>query len=63
MLEKENTIFKQGGISKVGEDVDEKLKQYYQEYALYGGYPRVVTARDEEENLDSLIPEKHRNDG
>jgi predicted AAA+ superfamily ATPase len=54
MLEKENTIFKQGGISKVGEDVDEKLKQYYQEYALYGGYPRVVTARDEEEKKEVL---------
>jgi hypothetical protein len=54
MLEKENTIFKQLGNSQVGEDADEKLKQYYQEYVLYGGYPRVVTSRDDEEKKEVL---------
>jgi len=54
MLEKENIIFKQMGISKIGKDANEKLKRHYQEYALYGGYPRVVISRDEEEKKEVL---------
>jgi len=54
ILGKENLVFKQLGISKVGEDVNEKLKHYYQEYALFGGYPRVVLAKDEEEKKEVL---------
>lgn len=54
MLEKENLIFKQTGISKVGKDIDEKFKRYYQEYALYGGYPRAVLSDSEEEKKEVL---------
>jgi uncharacterized protein len=49
LLQNENSIFRQLGTSKIGADADEKLKRYYQEYALFGGYPRVVLAKGEEE--------------
>lgn len=54
VLRNENQIFKQLELSKVGPDIDEKLKRYYQQYALFGGYPRVVLAKDEEEKKEVL---------
>jgi len=49
MLQNENAISKRLETSKIGSDADEKLKNYYQDYALFGGYPRVVLAKGEEE--------------
>ncbi|KKP67430.1 MAG: hypothetical protein UR66_C0015G0015 [Candidatus Moranbacteria bacterium GW2011_GWE1_35_17] len=54
ILQNENLIFKQLGVSKIGEEIAEKLKRYYEQYALFGGYPRVVLAKDEEEKKEVL---------
>lgn len=54
LLKKENIIFKQARVSMIGKDANEKFNQYYQEYALYGGYPRVVLSGDEEEKKEVL---------
>jgi len=54
ILQKERGLFQKLELSKVGEDVDEKINQYFQEYALFGGYPRVVLAEDEEEKKEIL---------
>ena len=54
ILQSENTIFKLSKISKVGKDADAKLKSYYEEYAVFGGYPRVVLSGDEEEKKEVL---------
>jgi uncharacterized protein len=37
-----------------GEEVDDVLKRRYEEYARFGGYPRVVLAKDEEEKKEVL---------
>ncbi len=34
--------------------ISDKLKAYYEEYAIYGGYPRVVIAKDIEEKKEVL---------
>src|SRR3989344_2515538 len=36
------------------EEADDVLKRQYEEYALFGGYPRVVLAQDEEEKKEVL---------
>jgi len=54
IFQSENQIFKQLKISKIGKDMDDKLKRCYERYALFGGYPRVVLARDEEEKKEVL---------
>jgi len=54
ILQNEQAIFKLLAISKAGQDADNKLKQYYQEYALFGGYPRVVLSSDSEEKKEVL---------
>jgi len=52
---------KAGGIEDLsrahldfGEDVAAKLAGYFEEYTLYGGYPRVVTAADVKEKEEVL---------
>lgn len=37
-----------------GEEADSILKRQYEEYARFGGYPRVVLAQDEEEKKEIL---------
>lgn len=54
ILQKEKTIFRLLETSKVGGEADQKLKQYYEEYALFGGYPRVVLSNDDEEKKEVL---------
>lgn len=55
ILKKKNAEFLTLTYPTIGsEDADETLKRYYEEYALFGGYPRVVLAKDEEEKKEVL---------
>jgi len=38
----------------LGENVRQTLAEYYQEYAIFGGYPRAVTASANEEKIEVL---------
>ena len=38
----------------LGENVRQTLAEYYQEYAVFGGYPRAVTAAANEEKIEVL---------
>ncbi len=55
VLKKKNAEFcARARLETVSGAADEMLKRYYEEYALFGGYPRVVLARDEEEKKEVL---------
>lgn len=55
ILKKKNAEFLTLMRPKVsGEEADGTLKRYYEEYALFGGYPRVVLAQDEDEKKEVL---------
>lgn len=55
ILKKKNAEFLALTYPAIGsEEADETLKRYYEEYALFGGYPRVVLAKDEEEKKEVL---------
>lgn len=55
ILQKKNDEFLALAYPKSGsEEADGVLKRYYEEYALFGGYPRVVLAKDEEEKKEVL---------
>ncbi len=45
---------KQNSRLSFGVDVTEELKKYYQEYVIFGGYPRVVLTSDREEKITVL---------
>ncbi len=53
-LKKEKMLFRKLQTSQIGEEVNEKLNYAFEEYALFGGYPRVVFAKDEEEKKEVL---------
>ena len=40
--------------SKIGGEIHDKLSKYYEEYVLFGGYPRVVLADSAEEKKEVL---------
>lgn len=54
ILKKKNAGFLASEYSEIGDVSDETLKRYHEEYALFGGYPRVVLAKDEEEKKEVL---------
>jgi hypothetical protein len=55
ILNKKNAEFRALAYPEiVGEEADEVLRKRYEEYARFGGYPRVVLAKDEEEKKEVL---------
>lgn len=54
ILKRERDIFSSLEKSAIGAEADRKLKSYYEEYAIFGGYPRVVLAKDNEEKKEVL---------
>ena len=49
-----NKHFKSLASDKAGEELQSALMKYYEEYAIYGGYPRVVLAGDDAEKQEVL---------
>ncbi|MFZ3073839.1 MAG: ATP-binding protein [Minisyncoccales bacterium] len=44
----------QSGENKISGEIHNKLRKNFEEYAIYGGYPRVVTSTDAEEKKEVL---------
>jgi len=43
-----------GGAMEISAEIHDKFKKYFEEYAVYGGYPRVVISSDSEEKKEVL---------
>jgi len=49
-----NKRFLSFGKIEVGPEIDRKLRDHFEEFAIYGGYPRVVLSRSVEEKKEVL---------